>query len=55
VVPEGQPFMAEDSPIEGGVYLEGCASCAARPDCLGLRADYLAARGEHEFVPIPRA
>jgi len=53
VVPGGAPFTAESSPMEGGVYLDACASCAARADCLGLRADYLAVHGGDEIRPIP--
>jgi MoaA/NifB/PqqE/SkfB family radical SAM enzyme len=46
------PFMAEDSPMEGGVYLQGCARCRLRPGCLGLRKDYLDLHGDAEFAPI---
>jgi pyruvate-formate lyase-activating enzyme len=52
VVPEGEPFMAEESPMDGGEFLPGCMRCAARSDCLGLRDDYLAAHGGGEFSPI---
>jgi len=53
VTPGSEPFAAEESPIEGGVYLEGCAGCAMRPDCLGLRRDYLDLFGPDEFSPVP--
>jgi len=54
VVPPGaEPFMAECSPMEGGAYLDGCASCRLRPDCLGPRADYLEIHGPDEFRPLP--
>ena len=54
VVPPGaEPFMAERSPMEGGAYLNGCANCRLRPDCLGPRADYLSTFGPGEFKPIP--
>jgi hypothetical protein len=53
ITPGSQPFAAEESPIEGGVYLEGCAGCAMRPECLGLRKDYLDLFGPDEFSPVP--
>ncbi len=52
VVPGGEPFMAESSPMEGGVYVEACHSCAVRSNCLGLRADYLSLHGRDEVSPI---
>jgi MoaA/NifB/PqqE/SkfB family radical SAM enzyme len=52
VVPNGEPFMAEDSPMEGGVFLDGCERCSQRADCLGLRADYLELHGSAGFEPI---
>jgi MoaA/NifB/PqqE/SkfB family radical SAM enzyme len=52
ITPGSEPFAAEDSPIEGGVYLESCADCEMRPDCLGLRKDYLDLFGPEEFNPI---
>jgi MoaA/NifB/PqqE/SkfB family radical SAM enzyme len=52
ITPGSEPFAAEDSPIEGGVYLEGCAGCTMRPDCLGLRKDYLDHFGPDEFSPV---
>ena len=42
----------ETSPMEGGRYLPGCAACAERARCSGLRDDYLAVHGGAEFVPI---
>lgn len=45
-------FRLEDSPMEGGVYLEACARCAHRPRCNGLRAETLAREGEAPFQPI---
>jgi MoaA/NifB/PqqE/SkfB family radical SAM enzyme len=55
VVPPGsEPFMAELSPMEGGAYLEGCAGCRLRPDCLGPRADYLDIYGPDEFRPFQK-
>lgn len=55
VNPGGHSFMLEESPLEGGRYLEGCAGCAERARCGGLRADYLAIHGAEEFRPLPRA
>jgi len=52
ITPRSEPFAAEESPIEGGVYPEGCAACALRPDCLGLRRDYLDLFGAEEFSPV---
>jgi MoaA/NifB/PqqE/SkfB family radical SAM enzyme len=54
VPPGGPPFMAADTPMEGGAFLPGCARCTARPQCLGPRADYLAAHGGDAFVPLGR-
>jgi len=51
ITPGSDPFPAEASPIEGGVYLESCAGCAMRPGCLGLRKDYLDLFGPEEFSP----
>jgi MoaA/NifB/PqqE/SkfB family radical SAM enzyme len=53
VVPGSEPFMAEQSPMEGGTYLETCGHCSARSGCLGLRADYLAVHGGEEFTGLP--
>jgi pyruvate-formate lyase-activating enzyme len=55
VTPGQEPFMGEQSPMEGGVYLDGCARCRERENCLGLRADYLRVHGADEFVPIDGA
>jgi hypothetical protein len=52
VVPGGEPFRAEESPMEGGEYLPSCDRCSAHSSCLGLRADYLAVYGGDEFEPI---
>jgi hypothetical protein len=52
VLPDGERFMAERSPMEGGHYLAGCARCVARPDCLGLRHDYVQRHGAGEFEPL---
>jgi MoaA/NifB/PqqE/SkfB family radical SAM enzyme len=55
VLPDGESFPAEASPMEGGHYLPGCARCAARPDCLGLREDYLQAHGGDDLEPLCQA
>jgi hypothetical protein len=52
IPPGGDPFRAEASPMEGGVFLPGCRQCTSRTDCLGLRADYLDLFGGDEFTPI---
>jgi len=49
--PGGSVFMLEESPFEGGVYLERCGTCAARPICDGLRQDYLDVHSDKEFQP----
>jgi MoaA/NifB/PqqE/SkfB family radical SAM enzyme len=51
-VPGQDPFLAEDSPMEGGAYVDACAHCIARADCLGPRADYIAVHGAEEFVAL---
>lgn len=51
--PGGHSFWLDESPIEGGAYLDSCASCAARSRCGGLRTEYLHRFGGDEFVPIP--
>jgi MoaA/NifB/PqqE/SkfB family radical SAM enzyme len=52
VNPGGHDFLLENSPMEGGRYLPGCAGCAYHPRCGGLREDYLARFGEEEFRPV---
>ncbi|MBW1810912.1 MAG: radical SAM protein [Deltaproteobacteria bacterium] len=52
ITPGSQPFMAEDSPMEGGQFLTGCAKCIIRPNCLGLRKDYLDLFGPEEFKAL---
>lgn len=49
--PGGHALRLEDSPMEGGGYLPGCAGCVHRPRCGGPRRDYLAMYGPGEFVP----
>jgi len=49
--PGGHMFRLEESPMEGGTFLERCAGCRWRARCGGLRSDYLALFGDAEFVP----
>lgn len=49
--PGGYRFRLEESPIEGGHYLDRCEACTFRPRCSGLRKDYLAIYGDAEFQP----
>jgi MoaA/NifB/PqqE/SkfB family radical SAM enzyme len=51
-VPGQAPFLAEDSPMEGGAYVAACARCAARANCLGPRSDYVAEHGSDEFAAL---
>lgn len=51
VNPGGHSFRLEESPIEGGVYLERCYACTMRTHCGGLRQDYLDIHGDDEFWP----
>jgi MoaA/NifB/PqqE/SkfB family radical SAM enzyme len=50
--PGGHNFMLEQSPFEGGIYLERCAQCIWKDQCDGLRADYLEVHGDAEFQPV---
>jgi MoaA/NifB/PqqE/SkfB family radical SAM enzyme len=50
--PGGYRFRLEESPIEGGLYLDRCSQCSLRPRCNGLRQDYLAIHGDAEFQPV---
>ena len=52
VNPDGRAFMLEDSPMEGGAFLPGCAGCALRSRCNGPRKDYLDRFGPEAFVPL---
>jgi organic radical activating enzyme len=49
--PGGYGFFLEQSPIEGGHFLERCAGCRLRSGCGGIREDYLAIFGDAEFQP----
>lgn len=51
--PGGFRFMLEESPIEGGQYLPGCAECGLRQRCGGIRTEYLDLYGPAEFRPLP--
>jgi len=55
VNPGGPAFRLETSRIEQGVYVAACETCAARPWCHGMRADYLAVHGETELQPMTEA
>jgi molybdenum cofactor biosynthesis enzyme MoaA len=50
--PGGYRFWLEESPIEGGLFLERCNECLFRQHCSGLRQDYLRIYGDGEFQPI---
>lgn len=50
--PSGRSFPLEASPFEGGAYVDGCAGCASRSRCGGLRADYLSLHGPSGVDPI---
>jgi len=52
IAPGNDPFMAETSPMEGGVYLDQCRDCSMRSGCLGLRDDYLRIHGTEQIKPI---
>jgi cyclic pyranopterin phosphate synthase len=52
VNPGGHAFMLQDSAMEKGAFLEGCAGCALRPRCIGIRPEYLAIHGSGEFRPV---
>lgn len=49
--PGGRAFPLSSSPIEGGLYFEGCSDCPDRGRCSGARADYVAIYGDSEFRP----
>lgn len=50
--PGGHSFRLEESPIEGGMYLQRCDACAARSRCGGIRAEYVRLYGSDEFQPL---
>lgn len=52
VNPGGYRFFLEESPIEGGRYLERCGACSMRGRCGGLREGYLRTFGDAEFQPL---
>ncbi|MBM4345584.1 MAG: radical SAM protein [Deltaproteobacteria bacterium] len=55
VNPGGRAFRLETSSIEQGEYVAACETCAVRPWCHGMRADYLAVHGEAELRPVAQA
>ena len=50
--PGGHRFRLETSPLEGGLYPDGCASCSVRDRCGGVRADYAKHHGTLEFKAV---
>ncbi len=50
--PGDSGFFLEESPIEGGVFLAGCADCRFRASCGGTRRDYLRIFGDDEIRPV---
>jgi len=52
VTPGSEPFMAEESPMEGGVYVDACSRCSLRADCLGFRSDYIEHHGTDGIRPL---
>ncbi len=50
--PGGYGFFLEESPIEGGHYLDRCEQCSSRKECGGIREDYLSIFGDGEFQPV---
>ncbi|MDI7269113.1 MAG: hypothetical protein QME96_14080, partial [Myxococcota bacterium] len=56
VVPGSPPFLAEESPMECGEHPPAlCRACAARKDCLGVRAEQLRLHGTGNLVPVSRS
>jgi len=45
-------FWLEESPIEGGHYLESCTDCTHRTRCGGIRKEYMEVHGTKEFIPL---
>jgi MoaA/NifB/PqqE/SkfB family radical SAM enzyme len=52
VDPGRHAFPLESSPLEGGVYAEGCTQCASRASCGGARREYLEKHGADELIPL---
>lgn len=50
--PNDRGFYLHDSPMERGVHVEACGSCAVRNVCRGLRPDYMAVHGTSEARPV---
>ena len=55
VNPGGHVFRLETSSIEQGVYVDACGSCAARPWCHGMRADYLQIHGDSDLQSVAQS
>lgn len=47
--PGGHSFALEESPIEGGAYVQACSECRLRTRCSGPRPDYIQLFGKDEF------
>jgi cyclic pyranopterin phosphate synthase len=54
VTPDAE-FDVKDSKLAGRVHLAACEGCPHRPDCPGVRPDYVARMGEDEIVAARRA
>jgi MoaA/NifB/PqqE/SkfB family radical SAM enzyme len=52
VDPSGRSFPLENSPFEGGTFLEACGRCTSRSTCSGARSDYLSLHGPAGLNPI---
>lgn len=49
--PGGYRFMLEESPMEKGIFLDGCTGCRWINKCAGFRRDYLDVFGEKGLPP----
>lgn len=48
----GRRFRLEQSPIEGGTFVEACTGCTLRERCMGLRKGYAERHGSSELRPL---
>lgn len=51
VTPESR-FWLSESRITANTYSDKCLKCKIKPNCMGIRADYLAHIGDNEIVPF---